>query len=347
MNAFLSHVDILQQITCDQTSSPEAVAGCLEKTFEIIRHFVSSLEIPDVPHQASTPGQRVRSLDQSEAETASTLEKVSKLMPVLLQAMDRLDQRNHDQALEGPVIYKFIMMFEDTLRQVCELAANDGQSTTTTPDPSVLRRTNRRHTEEIKSNDSTTATSRRSRITLDLCELAVGMTTALKATKPMQASMLEGCLSLLLTRVGSGLKSCVFGVASHGTIDDQTPNPERDQARADRTLEVQGPYLIYILERVPKTMSDGCLQAPGSFLLRSAKKKFQNSLLNSVFGETALGLIKPSLEIPKPPTNLRHFAGVETVEVRDWYKSEVWKLVGWDVLDEYLRTPVQQLRTTA
>ena len=330
----------------DPTSNPKTVAGCLEESFETIGQLVSSVEMPESPHQPPASNQTVRSNDQSKTEAASTIQKVSKLLPVLLQALDHLGEINQDKSLEASVIYKFVKMFENALRLVCELSAYGGQVRVTS-DPCVPSRVNGRQVEEAESRDSTKVSFRQSRTILDLCELNIAMTTALKPTKPMQARMLEGCLSILLTRVGRGLKSCLFGVTDHDTIDDQTRDPERDQEEADHALEAQGPYLIFILERVPKPMDSGSLQPSGSALLRSAKKKLQNSLLNSVFGETALGLIKPSLELPKPPTNLHHFAGVEAVEVRNWYKSEAWKLVGWEVLDDYLRMPIQKLRNTA
>ena len=347
MNAFLHHVYILQQTTSDPTSDLKSVAGCLEENFDTIRQIASSAEMRGSSRPASKPDQMVPNNDQSEVETASTIQKVNRLLPVLLQAMDPLDRMNNDQRLEGSIVYKFVKMFEDTLRQICGLAAYDIQASNIIPNPRILNRTKERQPKEAESHDSPTASFEQPRVILDLCDLAIAMTTTLKATKHMQARMLEGCLSILLMRVGSGLKACLFEATDHDTVDYQTREPQHDQEGASRAFEAEGPYLIYILERVSKPMDHETLQASGSALLRSAKKKLQHALLNSVFGENALGLLQPSLELPNSSTDFRHPIRVEPVEIREWYKSEVWKLVGWDVLDDYLKIPIQRLRIPA
>ena len=280
--------------------------------------------------------------DKAAVETPSTthLKVVSRLPPILLQAMDHIGQRSYSQALEGSIIYKFVETYKTVLQRVCTLAAHDGLSTETTSRPSISACAKGEQPTRGERSGSATIPFKQPEIILSLCDLAVAMTTALNPTKPAHARMLEGCLSLLMTKIGSGLRTAIFGIRNNHATNNETRDPERGLEEADRMLEAQGPYLIYILERTPtKLISDQSpQQTPSSALLRLAKEKLQNTMLNAVFPHSTLGLMKHSLEPPgEPPADLQQFLDVEAGEARDWYKNEVWRLVGWDALDDHLR----------
>ena len=337
----LQEIYILQGVIHSiQAPEAELITSCLERCFGMIELIICSLEMPEDPTQTTTVNRLARSNDRLETSPlVSIQQKISKLLPVLLQAMDHLDRAIDVQNFEGRLIYKFVKVYEVILSHVCKLSI-----ISTIPGRTTISS----HSEEkqkpvnCKRNPAETLCSQ-SRTILDLCELAVAMTTTLDSTKRAQGLMLEGCLSVLLKMVGSKLKGCVFGGPSRDTLDQQIWHAANDlEEAADDGLEADNPYLIYILRRVLSSTNKRSLQHPNNALLTLTKQKLQNALLHSVFGETALGLMKPSFEKPEPPAELQQLEGTEA---KDWFKSEVWKLVGWDVLEDYLSRPLEGLKT--
>ena len=145
--------------------------------------------------------------------------------------------------------------------------------------------------------------------------------------------------------------------ASHVNNDDQA----EDAVAA--AIEHQAPYLIWILERVQSILSHQQQQGPTAITFSSssphhpsppnnnenlaafAREKLQYTLLKAVFGDRAPttqdyepALRKALPPAPSPPADAAATDEFPTIEippgedVRSWYKREVWRLLGWDVL---------------
>lgn len=367
-NEFLHQVDVLQHLTSRSTPESKQIAAHLQKAFESISTLVPM--VPKSGFQKQSIGQSHEGSNNVEiaAETSNAFPKMAaRLLPVLLQAMDHMSQANQDQALEGSIVYKFVETYNTILHQVCSLAVHATLSCTAISAQSTLVSTRERQRAEGETNNPATISSTpHAEALLSLCDLAVAMTTALEPAKPAQARMLEGCLLHLITKIGSGLRTSIFGSSSNSNNDNNNndnnapSDPTQDlegrlTAEADRQLEAQAPHLIYILARTPTHLPiisahsslPTQVETPSSVLLRLAKRKLQNTLLNAVFPAHALGLMKQTLKPPEEPpaaplqseSSDGAVAEME-VEVREWYKSEVFRLVGWDALDEYLRVSV-------
>ena len=326
-------------MTSNPFSEPGSIATCLERGFEILGQIACSVQRLDTPSQTSSVHRLARGTHHSTAELPlSVPEKVSKLLPLFLQAMETLNWAADVQNMEGCVIYKYVKVYEGVLLHICKLS----KSCETNPQSQIPNRRGQKRVRGNQGQDSTEPPQRQSRTILDLCDLAVAMISSLDNSKRARELMREGCLSVLMDMIGSGLKASVFRAPSSDTIDDQSQKYQHHQAeRPHRTLEAKDLYLIYILKQVPTLMDDVSSQHAGTPLLTLSKKKLQNALLNSVFSNTALGMLAPSLEKPERPTEPPPPMDLKEVEAQDWYKNEVWKLVGWDVLDDYLRQPLQ------
>ena len=171
---------------------------------------------------------------------------------------------------------------------------------------------------------------------------------------------MEGLLYFLFSHVGTALKIFVFendypedfpGVtSSNSQITAIQPDYEQDQ----RNAKAQAAYLIHLLDRLIPFATQGSRNArhssptpatppPGVAQQKLAKipsAALQDTLLHVIFGASAEQTDFPlTLTPPTPPEeNLRpDFADTLLGEdgedgVEDWFKREVWRVVGWDML---------------
>ena len=73
-------------------------------------------------------------------------------------------------------------------------------------------------------------------------------------------------------------------------------------------------------------------------LIATARKTFQRTLCNSIFGDDSNTRFEPALKSIHPPDG--DGAEIPTMDLPDedvqtWFKHQVWRIVGWDVLIEY------------
>lgn len=403
MDQLLHQVNTLQRFKLQPTPEPIQLAAHLHKALEVLASLVSPISTEDhtpaIGHHC-----RILSKTKTEAEdsTPYSLRAIGSLIPVLLQGIGLFAQTNENLDLAGPIIYKFVDIYKTVLHQVCTLAVHKRSTpaVAATEAEMISRLRGKQPARiEIEVEGMTTPGTHFENV-LSLCDLAVAMTTAIQPGSPAQARMLEGCLSHLMTKIGSGLRTSIFGLPLHENgNNDQTSNneatlsnPEHDDLRieADRLFSAQAPYLIYILARTPTklptsmdkttTTISSSSSTPRTLHHNLTHRKLQNTLLTAVFPSTTLDLMRQQTQILAQPVEPspaalqqlllagQHSADAEheaaaaaatggmdrkgkgkgkgmekekaeekEVDVREWFKSEVFRLVGWDVLDEWLR----------
>lgn len=176
---------------------------------------------------------------------------------------------------------------------------------------------------------------------------------------------MEGLLFFLFSRVGAALKIFVFendypedflGVPSSSSqITAIHPDYEQDQ----RNAKAQAACLIHLLDRLMPSVREGSRNAshspsptPATPPLGIAQQKLakipssalQDTLLHVMFGASAEPAdFSDTLTPPTPPEeNLRYDVADTLLKkgeeggVEDWFKREVWRVVGWDVLGGYI-----------
>ena len=183
--------------------------------------------------------------------------------------------------------------------------------------------------------------------------------------KPTHKAILEGCFFLLVTRVGEVLRDFTIGERPFGIQGVAATSRHSSHARQRRRVkspnaatdteasEAQAPYLIWMLSRTmrlstsmsfanePITSSDQRSETarqdiPPSALYKDAHVRLQHTLVRAVFGERVAANFEPALKPPHTPLDddfrKDWDTQIEKVDVSDWFKNEVWRLVGWDVL---------------
>ena len=188
----------------------------------------------------------------------------------------------------------------------------------------------------------------------NLCKLTISMMRNLDTRKATHMKIMEGFIFLLFERIGKGLKRFVFESNEETTSQDTTCSSDADNplfpaydhsGAEEAATKAQAPYLIWILDRVQsfvsqpnsQTVSEAAEPNPSSNNLAAiARNKLQYTLLKSVFGDQAPEGYEGAIESPHAPVDaeLQKLGNVK-IEVEDWYKHEVWRLLGWDVLKNH------------
>jgi hypothetical protein len=199
-----------------------------------------------------------------------------------------------------------------------------------------------------------------------LAHLLIGMLGFLDKTNTVHQQIFDGFVYLLLERAGQRLFYCTFGRHRSSTLEgDIDPPPEPQSAEEARKVEADAhgthlevKALILVLERAiglapnhmnPQTISaDSNKKKSGrtislknlpaaskARLSPVAKERLQRTLITCMYGSKTDDEFLDVLTKPMPPTrlgSLQNVAKVEDSGVENWYKKEVWRLVGWDII---------------
>ncbi|KAL8736031.1 MAG: hypothetical protein Q9166_000593 [cf. Caloplaca sp. 2 TL-2023] len=193
-------------------------------------------------------------------------------------------------------------------------------------------------------------------------------------TRPTDRAIAEGWLFFLLQCITAILKSFVFGeddelweivcTTTYDTVvQPPTQNSEncklRDEERARK--ERQAPWLINLLERslqcLDKNEKDGGQMGSRNTLHRNGVERdrgrtplykklriqLQETIFTHLFPRTQLIEFKHALPKPHDPgIDPESWTGVGEMDVADKFKAEVWRLVGWERLREWIECDVDE-----
>ena len=193
---------------------------------------------------------------------------------------------------------------------------------------------------------------------LTLCELTITMMRCLDVTIPSHMEVLEGFLFLLLKRVGQTLKVFVFedGILQDPKFNGIGSTAPNGPAINHQVIEARAPCLIYLLEQaqsfmltlnsqpqaipnsteLPQKPTNPSSTPSSPTLSNHAYIRLQHTLLTAVFGDQARSDFQAPFTPPNAPigenVTTKFSEGIRAEGVRDWFKQEVWRIIGWDAL---------------
>lgn len=193
---------------------------------------------------------------------------------------------------------------------------------------------------------------------LRLCELATTMMRCLDVAIPSHTEVLEGFLFLLLKRVGEALKVFVFedGIIQDLEVDGIRSTAPKETATNHQAIQAKAPCLIYLLEEaksikltldsppdatptfteLPRQSRVPSSTSPTMNLSNHAQIRLQHTLLTAVFGAQTRSDFQATFAPPETPIGESMTAKfsecIRAEGVRDWFKQEVWRIIGWDAL---------------
>lgn len=273
----------------------------------------------------------------------------------VLVGLTKLTQDSDEPRLSGLVVCELADMFKTVLvaiESVSRKTAQQAQSRTI----ELNSAREKAPTKAVKESVPARA----------LAHLLIGLLSYLEKTTAVHQQIFDGFVYLLLERVGRRLFYCTFGRHRSNTVEgdlESIPAPTSSEEARKREVEALGTRLevkalILVLERamglasnhmnpqssnagrsqkkLDRTLSLKNLPAASKARLSSvAKERLQRTLVTCMYGEKDEDEFLDVLTKPMPSIrlgSLQNVAKVEDKDVEDWYKKEVWRLVGWDVL---------------
>jgi hypothetical protein len=234
------------------------------------------------------------------------------------KALQKLTATENGKQHQGQVTYYLVGLFESTMRALTSHCTSISKKS----DHSIKRK--------IQITDNEEA----SRLADLLCTMAI----SLDLSRTEAQEVMEGCLFLVLDRMGKLLSLHVFhDIRLPMGLCPKMTFPEGLDAMTDEGLmpneaELETRHLTQLLSRmldVESRQSSLETSAARQFIA-NAKDRLQKTLLRAVFGPDD-HLFHEVLRRPQTPPPLDS-PPMEQEKFSDWLTHELWRLVGWDVL---------------
>ncbi|EUC51069.1 hypothetical protein COCMIDRAFT_80142 [Bipolaris oryzae ATCC 44560] len=297
---------------------------------------------------ATSPG-------KDKSDFANALSVCARTFMSILVGLDKLTKSEANKRLASLVICELADMFKVALRAIEISARLTGHSFLSQPPA------------QKKSKTKTSSTTvRESTPARAVAHLLISFLGLLEKNDDIHQRIFDGFIFVLFERVGRRLYYSTFGQHRSSSIERNIlPVPEaKDAAEASKrdfdalALRLEAKALILILERAmglaPNHMNSQSLRAQQNpnratramsvkniattsraRLSPLAKDRLQRTLVACMYGHNTDDDFLDVLTKPMPQmrlSSLQNVAKVEDEDVETWYKEEVWRLVGWDVL---------------
>ncbi|KAL9609688.1 MAG: hypothetical protein Q9167_005571 [Letrouitia subvulpina] len=273
------------------------------------------------------------------------------IFPHILKVVRRLGEIAVGDLLHSQIVYHIIALLRDIFEHICLLSATRGRGKYNQSLKLMKSRSTRSRC--LETNQHETKLTPDDQI-LSWCRLLISLIATLDSKRQADQDILDGFLYFVLTKVGEMMKSFVFGlegnesltegldpVFNQGIPSSNTVSESTDAVRA--ISESQVPYVVWILENAMATATQpfGVPKTPSSqgrirqgILSEKAKMKFQHTLLKSIFGSQAEELADSIQQPRNPSVDLGSVSMAPQPGIVDWFKAEVWRIVGWDFLKD-------------
>lgn len=308
---------------------PKNIADRLCTAANDICDHVSAFDLPGLFTVTPSSEQQAAAHLHTESEESkeNRLVLIRKTFPHFLDHIHTLSQVSETAKLRQKVVYKFINIFRVLFERICDLAVINAKPDHHRPETTNKRDHGRKTQSAMSSSGERSATPP---TVVKLCKLVITLLSNLDPTKPTHKEILEGYLYYLVTRVGKALESFTIGGRPYGIQRDA--DSFYTAARDAEAFEAQAPYLIWMLNCTQQFSSRISLSTNAI----DARIRLQNTLVRGVFGVQANAVFEPALEPPQCPPDDDIMKDIDTqigaADIRYWFKSEVWRLIGSDVL---------------
>lgn len=301
-----------------------------------------------------------------EVELNAKLKITVFTFPRLLESLRKIENSAEGPLFHGQVIHGCVEIFRDLLQHICTLSVVQADHKLALS----LTHNSRNSLTRIGArpeplSQQTSNSPEKSGSIWRLCNLLLNLASDLDTNRSSDNDIMEGLLYFLFSRVGAVLKIFVFendypedflGVPSSSSqLTAIYPDYEQDQMNA----KAQAAYLIHLLDRLMPFANEGSRNASQLSSLTLARPPLgivqqklakipssvlQDTLLHVIFGVSAEPAdFSDALTPPTPPEEILRHDIADTLSgegeeggVEDWFKREVWRIVGWDVLGGYI-----------
>lgn len=315
--------------------SAVAIVSALGRIFPIIakNHDRLAVRTVDQPH--------LRHIGQRKSELSCLMSACARAWTLAIVALDKLEEDSPGSRRSGLVIFECVKLVSAALDAI-RLAA--------------------RQAAWKKSSTSTQEAIQESVGARSIAHLLATFIGHLEKDSGIHHKLFDGIAYVLLERVGDQLYFCTFERERGTTIEErvtplQNPTDPHEVARkatdaAAIRLEVKA--LVIILERVmgvaPLHANDQVAKRSKTALARTvslknisstrtklsslAQERLQRTLIACTFGHQIDDDFKDILTKPVSMGRAPPAPKIKDEDVPEWYQSQVWRLVGWEILEK-------------
>lgn len=293
-------------------------------------------------------------LHQDKSDFALALKVCARAFLSVLVGVNKIAGSAQDSRLPSLVVCELVELFNTALNAI-EVSAHHTAHIISSEPPQPKKKKVKPLVDTVRESASARA----------MAHFLISLLGHLDKADSTHQKIFDGFAYILFERVGKQLYYCTFGRHRSEDMERNIAQLTKPQAVADNAkqdtnslavrLEVKA--LILILERamglapyhmnpqtakltkanrLGRTLSLKTLPAASRARLSPiAKERLQRTLISCMYGETAHDEFLDILTKPIPAVRLGalpNVAKVEDNDVEEWYKKEVWRLVGWDVL---------------
>ena len=361
-NRYCRQIYRLRQLLIQKTLETDVLAVTLVQLSSTLINVLSKspslpLEIgPNMNRENRThlEGQaNTESLRTCGSHKETSLQLIARTFHYILEGLDKLDRDGNKRTMENQVTHCIVMIVSNILEQIGRLASIKQPK-------DLIWKMKTIGVENLVHEPAAAAIYVDKSVSMSICRLLVAILVSLDTTRQSQMDVLEGAMYLILDRVGIALKAFVSDVvlgANDGPPHLKTQKSSADQQRMKIVTKARAEarYLIWILERVmliyrlsenergvtsngldnnTEHLPQEAVSSIPRTLTEQVKKKLQNTLLTSVFGDGECNF-EDGLRLPTDP-RLKIDTGLSDLEEKDvakWFKQEVWRLLAWDVVE--------------
>lgn len=317
--------------------------------------------VSDILQELSKQGPAASPCDLDTLQPVLTA--ASRAMQSLLVGYARISHVAHGNEVQGQVTYAYVRVFDTSLTVMTEAATFDLLELP----QDALYPTLRPSTSNGRSKQETQTAVRQTKhpVAARLTSFITGNIELLETRTELHKPLFEGLAYLVIEKLAGCLYTLVFGRARAATIEEEIaasvqPDDIEDATGPPRTspddikvklAKLEAPYYIQMMTRLMQaaplffgasgtakngkskgTSKQGPLKAN---LAITAKERLQNTLVDCMFGAEGRDGEDLFLDcLQKPPCTGSQPAppAAKEADVQEWYKEEVWRLLGWEIM---------------
>ncbi|KAJ5527287.1 hypothetical protein N7513_011446 [Penicillium frequentans] len=316
----------------------DAVALCKIAESEVLGAIIR-LNIPE--NQSKIPSNQ-----QNQKPVLTTVIKAAELsFDLVHQALHKVMGVQEEYYCKGQIIYYLVCLFESTMGALTQLCTASPQTDSRT----ALQETsngNKKRTQGqgISQKEKAPIISKKKRQKIEknaaqlLLDLLCKMAMSLDLTRSEDQELMEGFLFIVIGRVGKMLALFVFDnhpLPSDSCSDLKAPQGIRamkEEGLTQGMAQLEAEQLVRFLDQVlgSQVSDTGILH---SQFIQNMKGRLQKTLMQAVFGDDdplfRAGLVRPVT----PPALSDNGRSSTRQKFPEWFTEELWRLVGWDLLN--------------
>jgi hypothetical protein len=300
-------------------------------------------------------------VDNEQKDLKATLTTATRATASILTGYNSLSRLPGHESVMGQSVYAIAEMFQTFVTSLSDLSVLEA-SKESDVHGTASAKVNSRSKAAATRPKSAKVTKAKGNAALDhVTGFMAGIIDLLDHKVEATKDLFESLIFCLLDELGTALYISTFGkhraetieaeIASLLAADDTTLEEAGERTPEQQHVDLLAPYLIHLLARAmsitplyfetvgesrrPKNKPLGMRTSIKGVLAIQAKESLQRTLVRCMFGTSGGdndNLLGECLKLTPPTFKPVPVPKVKSADVGQWFREEVWRLLGWEIL---------------